>query len=290
MSNLTNSKTPNPKNPSSLKPRYEIRKLELEHIDWANAIVSHSNAFYSTIFPVCMPEDMSSRCHRMLDAMDYLVRHQVSSNLSFGVFDTQYEYKTEEARNLGGKLFWDPSESRIKNIEKEQGMEAAAQKMLQQMDFPLVSVALSYDLDKPLDPAGFKDLVSDACLPQFPIIYQVLGASDKREPESWKSTGPGQVMMRNATSTRRDYEGQGIMAALARWLMREAAQRGYRGIQIEAISDAVIHVWKTAEPPFQGIVVSEFQTEEYKNEDGKNPFAPAKQQAAKVWVDLKAQP
>ena len=282
MSNLTNTKTPNPNNPSSLKPRYEIRKLEVEDIPWVIAIVGHSNGFHSTVFPLVHPEDMSGRVHRMVPAADYLVRHQVTSGLSFGVFDTEYQYKTEEAKKLGGKLYWDADEP---SIEKEQGMKAAGEKMLEQMDFPLVSVALSYDANNALDMEKMGDLMVN--LPLFPIVYGTLAALDKRDPTSWQPTGPGQVLFRNATSTRRDYEGEGIMAGLARWLMREAAQRGYRGIQIECLSDAVTHVWSKAEEPFKGSVVCEFQAEDWTDEGGNHAFAPAKQRVTKCYVDLK---
>ena len=282
MSKLTNTKTPNPNNPSSLKPRYEIRRLEVEHIPWATAIVCHSNGFHSSVFPLIYPDDMTGRVFKMLPAADYLIRHQITSGLSFGVWDTEYEYKTEEARKLGGKLYWDPEEPRI---EKEQGMKASGEKLLAQMDIPLVSVALSYDAINALDMAKMQDLI--ACLPHFGIIYGTLVGLDKRDPASWEATGPGQVLFRNATSTRRDYEGEGIMASLARWLMREAAQRGYRGIQIECVADAVTHVWTKAEEPFKGGVVCEFLAEEWTDEDGKYAFAPAKQRISKCYVDLK---
>jgi hypothetical protein len=41
--------------------------------------------------------------------------------------------------------------------------------MLAQMDFPLVSIALSYDDFVPLDPSKMKPLV--AVLPEYPILF-----------------------------------------------------------------------------------------------------------------------
>jgi hypothetical protein len=93
--------------------------------------------------------------------------------------------------------------------------------------------------------------------------------------------------MRNATSTRHDYEGQGIMAATARWLRREAAAMGFRGIQIECMASAVTHVWSDGvERPFRAEVVSEFECETLEVE-GKKPFGLARQRVTKCWVDLK---
>jgi hypothetical protein len=136
------------------------------------------------------------------------------------------------------------------------------------MDFPLVSVALSYDAHNALDMSKMEPLME--ALPHFGLAYHNLEDGDSRDPETWKAKGPNEVLFRNATSTRQDYEGEGIMAALARWLMREAALKGYRGIQIEALA-----------------MVSEFHTDTWKDEEGKLGFAPAHQRIAKVYVDLK---
>lgn len=282
-SSLTNAKTPNVSNPSSLKSRYEIRQLQTKHIAWAAAIVSHSNSFYSSVWPVLYPEHNGKDAIQLaLDAV-YLVEHQIDSGLSFGVFDNEYVFKREESKETGGKLYWDISEPGVK---ESQGLEAEAQRLLEQMDFPLVSVALSYDAFNPLDMKKMDPLL--AALPHFGLIYHILEEGDTRDPETWKAKGPNEVLLRNATSTRRDYEGEGIMAGLARWLMREADARGFRGIQIEAVADAVTHVWSTAELPYKGAVVSEFRTDTWKDEKGIFAFAPAHQRITKCYVQLKA--
>jgi hypothetical protein len=286
MSANTNTKTPNPNNPSSLQPRYEIRKLEPEHIQWATAIVGHSNGYHSPVWPVIYPEDVTTRVLDLFDAGDYLVRHQVESGLSFGVFDTEYEFKTEEGKKAGGKLFWNRHEP---SIQEQEGLAAEGERMLKQMDFPLVSVALSYDANNPLDMDKMGPLMST--LPLFGPTYHILATLDQRDPTSWQPTGPNQVLFRNATSTRHDYEGKGIMAGLARWLMREAAERGYRGIQIECLADAVTHVWSTGAAQggrFKGEVVSEFDMGTWRDEEGRLVFQPSEQRTTKCWVDLKA--
>jgi hypothetical protein len=281
-SQLSNNRTPSPSNASSLKPRYEIRQLEPKHAQWAAAIVSHSNAFHSPVWPVIYPEKDGKDAIQLCYDADYLVMHQIKSGLSFGVFDTEYVYKREESKATDGKLYWDLSEPSIK---ESQGLEAEGQRLLEQMDFPLVSVALSYDAFNALDMSKMKPLL--ACLPHFGLIYHILEEKDPRDLESWKPKGPREVLFRNATSTRRDYEGEGIMAGLARWLMREADARGFRGIQIEALADAVTHVWSTAEPPYKGQVISEFHTDTWKDENGNLAFAPSHQRITKCYVDLK---
>lgn len=282
-SQLTNAQTPNPSNKSALKSQYEIRQLEPQHAPWAAAIVAHSNGFYSPVWPVLYPENNGKHVIQLALDADYLVMHQIKSGLSFGVFDTKYVFKHEESKATEGKLYWDISEPSVKET---QGLEAEAQRLLQQMDFPLVSVALSYDAFNALDMSKMAPLLT--ALPHFGLIYHILEQKDSRDPESWRPKGPNEVLFRNATSTRRDYEGERTMAGLARWLMREAAGRGFRGIQIEAVADAVTHVWSTAEPPYKGTVVSEFHTDTWKDEDGNVAFAPAHQRITKVYVDLKA--
>ncbi|KAH8725497.1 hypothetical protein GQ44DRAFT_772160 [Phaeosphaeriaceae sp. PMI808] len=98
------------------------------------------------------------------------------------------------------------------------------------------------------------------------------GEMDTRDPNTWKPTGLGQVLFRNTSSTRHDYEGQGIMGSLARWLMREADRGGFRGIQIECLSDAVTHVWSKPEEPYQGNVVCGLDMEAWKDKRREASF------------------
>jgi hypothetical protein len=281
MSQNNNTKTPNPSNPSSLKPRYEIRTLEPKHADWASAIVVHSNLFHSPVWPALYPENRNARVLEGLASGDYIVNHQINSGHSFGVFDTEYQFKREESKATGGKLYWDRNE---KGVQEEKGSEAEGQRLLEQMDFPLVSVALSYDGADALDFDKMGPLL--AVLPHFGAIYHVLEVLDPREKDSWAPKAHREVLMRNATSTRHDYEGEHIMAGMARWLMREADARGFRGIQIECVHDAVTHVWSKPPAPYKGTVVSEFHTGTYKDDEGKLPFAPAQQKVTKCYVEL----
>lgn len=156
------------------------------------------------------------------------------------------------------------------------------------MDFPLVSVALAYDGINPLDLSRLGPML--ALLPLFGSLYYALDCLDKRDPASWKPQGPCEVLMRNATSTRADYEGNGLMGQLARWLMREAAGKGYRGIQIECAHDAVTHTWLHPPDPFKGDLIGRLDTATYeeKGEQGQlvRPFEPAKQACTKVYVTL----
>jgi hypothetical protein len=235
------------------------------------------------------PDNISERCRTEVTNLHYLVAHQIESGLSYGVFDDNYEFKNPDSKERGiaagipegGHLWWDASEP---SIEVEQGRDAEAKRLEDQMDFPLVSVALSYDGFTPLDPEGLAPVLE--ALPLYGHIYGILAALDPRDPESWGPTGPNQVLMRNATSTKNAYGGQGLMPGLARWLMREASALGWRGIQIECLHDAVTKVWSQPLEPFRGSVVSEFHTGTWVDEEGKILFEPAQQRVTKCFVEL----
>jgi len=211
-------------------------------------------------------------------ATDYLVRHQIESGMSFGIFDTQYNYKRPESALTEGKLYWDPND-----------VQSDGTSLLQQMDFPLVSVALSYDGSNPLDMQRLLRLIE--VLPLFGALYGALESLDRRDPASWKAKGPHEVLMRNGTATRPDYEGRGLTRKMADWLMREAAGQGYRGIQIETAHDAVTHTWLHPSKPFQAELIAELDmaTYEQENEEGKRVrlFEPSKQVCTKIYVTLK---
>jgi hypothetical protein len=260
-------------NPSNLPSRYEIRQLTHEHAEWAKAIMLHSNMFHSPVWPVVYPEHKAKRMFDGMDPAAYLVEHQVSSGMSFGVFDTEYKFKRPESEATGGALYWD---------ELKDSPDATSEELLERMDFPLASIALAYDGMNPLDMAFIMQLV--AVLPLFGMLYHVLDSQDTRG-DSWKPTDAGQVLMRNATSTRSDYEGEHLMGNLARFMMREAKLKGYRGIQIECAHDAVNHVWSHPPSPFKGEVISKVDMATYEVE-GQKVFSPSKQVCTKVFVAL----
>lgn len=266
------------KNPSHLPPRFEIRRLEPKHIPWACAVVIHSNMYCSPVWPRCYPDAKTSRALDGFKAADYLVRHQVESGMSFGVFDLSYKFKRPESEATEGAVYWD-----------ELTGEATQAQMLDAMDNPLASVALAYDGNEPLDMEKLGPLIES--LPLFGMLYGILHELDTRPHESYAPTGPRQMLMRNATSTREDYEGTGVMRKLANFLMREAKLEGYRAINIECLHDAVAHVWSHPPEPFTAEIVCKFKLDEWEDKDEKTgevtkPFMPATQVATKIQVNL----
>ncbi|OJD36329.1 uncharacterized protein BKCO1_12000133 [Diplodia corticola] len=278
--------------PADLPSRYEIRNLGPEHSDWALAILCHTNIFYGPLWSSNYKgTEAVRRCLALYEHARYLVDHQIESGFSFGVFDKEYKPKRPESSSPstttadgggggGGKLYWD--------IHADPATLSASA-LLDAMDFPLVSIALSYDSIHPLDPARLAPLAP--VLPAYGEGFARLIANDARDPASWRATAPLQVLFRNATSTRRDYEGRGLMKGLAHWLMRWAAAMGFRGIQIEAFNDAVAKVWTHPPPPFGGEAVSEVRTGEVVVEEGdgsvRRPFGESTQTLTRCYVTLK---
>lgn len=265
------------KQPSGLPARYQIRRLTCEHVEWACAIVAHSHAFHGTIFAVCMQGNHAEIFNKAVAALRYLVEHQINSNLSYGVFDLEYKYKCPESAATNGKFYFDPKDNSL-----------SGDQVLATMDFPLVSVALSYDGVNPLDHEKLGPLMS-----VLPLFAPIIGALDKFDARdaSWKATRSGQVLMRNGTSTRHDYEGKGLMATMARWLMGEADKMGYGAISIEGFNDAVTHVWAEPPAPYTAEIVAQFRCDEFECEDEAQgvvkPFLPSKQRVTRIYIRLR---
>ncbi|KAJ8126352.1 hypothetical protein O1611_g7286 [Lasiodiplodia mahajangana] len=119
---------------AKLSPRYEVRPLGLEHVEWAKALFAHSFVFGSPIWRNLYPSNKTARFYGLYQASDYLIKYQVSSGLSLGLFDREYEFKNPESVASGGKLYFDFSDPGVCEDE-----------LLQQMDTPLVSIACAFD-------------------------------------------------------------------------------------------------------------------------------------------------
>lgn len=258
--------------------RYAIRRLEPKHKEWVKAVACHAQVFHSPLWSVCYPQDQSSRFLSMMDAADYLVEHQIRSGMSFGAFDLQYEFKRPESAATGGAIYLE---------ELQSGEQFSSQECLERMDIPLVSVALAYDQADPKDMMRMKPLVQ--LLPLFATFGRAMSQHDTRDG-SWKADQPRQVLMRNATATRADSSGNGLMRKLAHAMMRDAKGQGYRGIEIDCMHNSVTKVWLHPPPPFRGELVAQMDVTKYEERDAADrvllPFALSKQVCSKVHVHL----
>lgn len=170
---------------SCLPSRYEIRALEPKHLEWASAIIVHNNIFHSTIWSILYPEDKTRRAYSGLKETEYLVKFGIDSGHSLGVFDLEYQFKRPESAATAGGLYWNTADE-----------TASAEALLDNMDFPLVSVAIGYDGFDAVD-WEHKDDRMDGLLKVLPLrrtMGLILNSRDKRQPASWKPTHRGEVL------------------------------------------------------------------------------------------------
>ncbi|KAL4876763.1 hypothetical protein BJY04DRAFT_199426 [Aspergillus karnatakaensis] len=265
-------------NPIEMPPRFEIRKLGPEHLEWAKAIMCHSNVFHSPVWSRVYPDNGTEIFYEMFDKITNMVKHQIDSGLSYGVFDKEYKFKHPEAAATGGANLWDPT--RDPALSGEQ--------ILEKMDYPLASIALAFDAINPIGPEILGPLFG--ALPEFPIFFGYLTGQDTRDPAVWTPKGPMELLNRMGTSTREDYTHLGITKKMAQWLMWDAAEKGFRAINIECFHDAVHHIWTNPPAPFRAELVAIVRADEYEaEEDGKTvrPYAHVTQALSKVNVHLK---
>lgn len=263
--------------PTDLTPRFEVRKLETKHLPSASAILCHTSHFHSPFWPIVYPDNKTKLCCDVYNAVEYLVRTAIDSGLSYGVFDKEWKYKHPDSAATDGAVYWDQTNP-----------TAASEQLLEQIDSPLVSICLAYDGFYPLDLDKLKDFFG--LLPLFPIMHEHLHKLDKRDPKSWEPTEPGQVIMRTGTSTRPDYEGLGLMKLMAHWEMKDAAAKGFRGINMESLHPAVDHVWMNPPAPFKATRVGIFNMNELIIEKDREQVAACPQVdvlAGRMYVELR---
>ena len=254
--------------------RFEIRQLGPEHLEWTCALMAHSHMFCGPVFsPIYPPDQRTERAYDVFKALLPMTEPRLTTGLSYGVFDKEYTFK----RKPGGGLYWDMND-----------LAATSEQLLEQMDFPLVSVVQRYDASSTLDMGRLEPLLK---------VYPLLGQAVKRQKELTTDDpstgiGPGKIIKWGGTATRADFMGFGIMKKLTHALMSNAADLGFEGIMIHAVHDAVIHVWMNPpEPSFKSKMLSSFRINEMEEEEenGKKviPYPDMEQLSALIYVSLK---
>ncbi|KAK3388080.1 hypothetical protein B0T20DRAFT_108873 [Sordaria brevicollis] len=219
--------------PTTLPPRYQIRKLTLDDLPFAHAIITHANLFHNALWAKLHASDAVDRAYRIFNTGSYNTSHGIESGFSYGVFDTEYVYKNPQSAATNGAIYWDPILHPA----------SSGSDLLAQMDFPLVSVALAYDpVATPFDPVMFQPIFDE--LPLFPKLVAVTEANDIRPPEERKPKVVGECLFRCGTATRADYERKGLARALAGHLMGEAKKAGYKATQVGTVNNRLNEIWE----------------------------------------------
>ncbi|KAK0657746.1 hypothetical protein B0T16DRAFT_425878 [Cercophora newfieldiana] len=243
--------------PSPFPDRFEIRKIESNDIPWVLAILAHSNLYCGPIWSVALPQEgRTERVYKFCRAMEGVIRHNVADNFSYGVWDTEYKFKRPESASTGGKLYWD-----------ESNLDATSEQLLEQMDFPLVSVAVAFDGLKKPDTSLYDPIIE--LIPIFGKLTQAMDAGDIRKPEERKPRLLGEMLFRFGTATRPDYAKHGLAKGLGHWLLKEAARHRFLGMQIGVAHAALEKVFMNPPAPFTAKIVSDVNLAEFEvEEDG----------------------
>ncbi|KAI0377201.1 hypothetical protein F5Y04DRAFT_190097 [Hypomontagnella monticulosa] len=269
-----------------LPPRYEIRLVTPELTEWISALSFHTHFFGSPIWNGIydgQQASMALKAHDICRDFYAMPEMGMKNGLSFCIWDKEFVFKRPESAAKGGASYWDEFDLDDPNLEVD-----GEQKLLDALDFPIVSFALSFDKFAPGDPKGWETAFKATPL-NLPMgnYYE---AHDPRPKGSWEPTMAGQVIERGGTGTRRDYHGQGLMKALSKFVMLEMKSRGYRAIQINCGAPQVHRVWTNPPKPFRSSTLVTFPTWFFEmEEEGKKikPFEKSKlPNLYLVWMEL----
>jgi hypothetical protein len=210
-----------------------------------------------------------------------MVRHQVQSGLSLGVFEKDYQFKDPSSATTGGKLHWPFNDNEYEKPAKTE------QALLDKMDFPLVSVILAFDSQRPIPGACGEKI--EAVLPWNSTRAWALNARDKRGTENlrkWRRDH--RVLCCGGSSTRRGCVGNGLIKALAWRMMRQAKEKGFGLVEIDSMHDAVSKVWENPPDGMRAVVLAQWKGNELDGkEDPEGYFVGVEQEMKRILVELK---
>ncbi|KAI0127041.1 hypothetical protein BJ170DRAFT_724751 [Xylariales sp. AK1849] len=263
----------------NIPSRYEIRKIGPEATEWCKALAIYGFLRTSIWTPILREPKMANALKALTNLSDYY-NHSIKSGISYGVFDTEYRFTRPEPSSTGGALYWHELDSADPDLHR---------KMIDAMDFPLVSLALSFDCYDQRT-ADFEEPLLEI-LPLHPFLMAELGKGDKRPAESWLPRALGEVVCRCGTITKPGYENRGLMTALNSFLMLELKAQGFRGIFIGIAGTPVYRVYTKPPAGCKSVVLHHFNVEEIELEDHeRNKYKPYIDCGLKegwlVWCDL----
>lgn len=292
---------------TTLPDGYYICQLRPEHLPWVQAIVAHTMSFDSPVWSrVDYPDGgPTQRAYDMYHAMETSSLRSIKSGLSYGVFWAGHRPKSSsEIPDHAKSVNTDTDNSSISTLHWDfTNPHATRAQLLEQMDFPLVSIAMSKDAAEssttlnPLlhstSPSSSSATTTNhkpwaAIVDGHRDISDTLKALDPRAPSLYSPTVKGLVARRSGTHTRGDHANRGLAKALAHFIMRKVLRElGYQAILIHAGGEGLNRVWLNP-PPGEGFhaeEVSKFDTKGYvRDGDGKKVFGDAEVVSKRIWV------
>ncbi|KAI1442796.1 hypothetical protein ABKA04_004616 [Annulohypoxylon sp. FPYF3050] len=269
-----------------LPSRYEIRQVTPDLSRWVSALSYFSHFFGSPIWSAIYEGRQASealKAHHVCKGFYEMPEMVAKNGLSYCIWDKEFVFKKPESAAKGGICYWDDFDLDDPEINND-----GRRKLLDALDFPLVGFGLSYDKFVPGDKKEWD--AANSALPMNGPMGKYFEDHDPRPKGSWEPTAAGQVIERVGTGTREGYHGQGLMKALARFIMLEMKSKGYRGIQINCGAPQLHHVWSNPPKPFRSSTVAAFPTWIFETEeDGKKirPYEKSKLgNLYLVWTEL----
>ncbi|KAK8055331.1 hypothetical protein PG993_000558 [Apiospora rasikravindrae] len=246
---------------TQLPPRYTIRPIDAGVIDWAKALAVQGFLLGPSIWEPLMAAPKTRSALRAFDALHGYYMHAVNSGVSYGVFDSEYEFARAEStlsnepaaatttngegasqhESSGGAVYWHELDP---DTEPDFETGGGARRMIEGMDFPLVCVALSCDLAAKPPP----DIV-ESLYTFFPLqkgVSQYWRDRDPRPKGTWEPQGPGEVAARMGCVTKPEYQGRGLMSALNHFVMLDLKARGFRAMNAGIGVPSVYRSWMNA--------------------------------------------
>ncbi|KAK7965177.1 hypothetical protein PG988_010181 [Apiospora saccharicola] len=251
-----------------LPPRYTIRPIDAGVADWAKALAVQGFLLGPSIWSPLMAAPKTRSALRAFGALHGYYMHAVESGVSYGVFDSEYEFARPESKSTsaaaaaaasngdtsingnengtkyepsGGDVYWHELDP---DADPDFETGGGAQRMVEGMDFPLVCVALSCDLAGKPGP----DIV-EALHAFFPLqrgVSQYWRDRDPRPKGTWEPSGVGEVCARMGCVTKPEYQGRGLMSALNHFVMLDLKARGFRAMNAGIGVPSVYRNWMNA--------------------------------------------
>ncbi|KAF4947528.1 hypothetical protein FSARC_13946 [Fusarium sarcochroum] len=256
-----------------LPARYEIRRLEKKHGDWVNALTRHAGFYGSEVWAplyVGMARRLTLQSYKVNKGQ---VDVMLAKNLSYGIFDKEYEFKRPESAATGGAVYWN-------DLDEWDGTKEfdGRRELRDAMDFPMVSVVIS--VDDADQPPKVVPGTSPVGIPHghfyFAACEQAAAAQGVLpDGNSDIMLEPGVILGRRGTATSDGHSGKGFMKALSQFIIHQARADGFKEIQMHAQSQAVFHVWTNLPSPYRVEVKFKTNLADFETEiDGKmiKPF------------------
>lgn len=235
----------------NLPARYEIRPVSPEHWEWCRALLTKEMLLRAPVWrPLVRDPKIKTVLQHFKDLKKFHA-HSLESGLSYALYDKEYKFKRPESAVTGGALYWHEID-----IEDSRLEEQGPQWMLDKMDFPIVALALSYDLfASPTNES--RAIMADVAPLWLQMMKQYYSDASSTIPGLPVPTSLGQYVHRSGCVTRTGYERQGLGRLLSWWVCLEMQAKGYKGILIGAGNASISPIYMRDDAPFKSTYILE---------------------------------